>query len=126
MFLNFQATVVVFQQEKPVYVRERDAGMYDIWVYTTTKLIAEQPIMLLLPLIMNLMVYFFIGFTDSFTGFMGFYLVLMMMIQVATSLGYVLSAFFDSESAAAAFAPAINAPINLLAGYMVNLKGIWG
>ena len=125
MFLNFQATVVVFQQEKPVYVRERDAGMYDIWVYATTKLIAEQPVILSIPLVMNILVYFAIGFTDKFSNFMAFYLVLMMMIQVATSLGYMLSSFFNQESAAAAFAPALNVPINLLAGYMINLKYIW-
>jgi len=41
MFLNFLPTVIVFQGEKPIYVRERDGGLYDIWVYATTKMIAE-------------------------------------------------------------------------------------
>jgi len=106
-------------------VRERDAGMYDIWVYCTTKLIAEQPVVLFIPLLFNLMVYFAVGFTDKFSNFVGFYLIMMMMIQAAMSLGYMLSAFFNSESGAAAFAPAINVPINMLAGYMINLTGIF-
>ena len=41
MFLNFLPTVIVFQSEKPVFVRERAANMYDIWIYATTKMIAE-------------------------------------------------------------------------------------
>ena len=49
MYLNFQPTVIVFQGEKPIYTRERDSGMYDIWTYATTKLIAEIPIMLFVP-----------------------------------------------------------------------------
>lgn len=69
MFLNFQPTVIVFQGEKPVYVRERDSGMYDIWVYTTTKLIAETPIMLVVPIVFLLLIYFAIGLTNSFTQF---------------------------------------------------------
>ena len=70
MQLNFLPTVVVFQGEKPVYVRERDSGMYDIWVYATTKMIAEMPIMLAVPMIMNFLTYWFIGYTNSFSQFM--------------------------------------------------------
>ena len=62
MFLNFLPTVIVFQGEKPVFIRERDANMYDIWIYATTKMIAEIPIMLLVPLMLVIVVYPAIGF----------------------------------------------------------------
>lgn len=39
--------------------------MYDVWIYATTKLIAELPIMFIVPLLFNFMVYFAIGFTNS-------------------------------------------------------------
>ena len=61
-------------------MRERDSGMYDIWVYATTKLIAEIPIMLIVPALFEFLVYFAIGFTDSFSQFFKYYLVLFMMI----------------------------------------------
>jgi len=38
--------------------------MYDIWVYATTKLIAEIPIMSLVPFVFLCLVYFAIGFED--------------------------------------------------------------
>lgn len=65
MLFNFLPTVVVFQGEKPIYVRERDSGMYDIWIYAATKHLAETPIMLATPLLLNATVYFAIGFQNN-------------------------------------------------------------
>lgn len=80
MFLNFLPTVIVFQGEKPIYVRERDSGLYHIWIYATTKLLAEMPIYLIVPLLLNLMLFFVIGYIDRFSTFAGFYLILMLMV----------------------------------------------
>ena len=80
MYLNFQPTVIVFQGEKPIYVRERDSGMYDVWTYATTKLIAEIPIMLFVPFLFLIVIYFAIGLTDAVSNFVAFYVVLMFMV----------------------------------------------
>ena len=60
--LWYQPTVIVFQDEKPVFVRERASGMYEIWIYATTKWIAELPIATLTPLLFNFIMYFSVGF----------------------------------------------------------------
>jgi len=99
--------------------------MYDIWVYATTKLIAEIPIMLIVPFIMLLITYFAIGLRDRFSEFFQYYLVLTLMIQAATAMGYALSSVFNHETTAVAFAPIVNMPLNLLGGYMINLKDIF-
>jgi ABC-type multidrug transport system permease subunit len=126
MFLNFLPTVIVFQGEKPIFVRERASNMYDIWVYATTKMFAEIPIMLLTPAILVLAIYFTIGFVDSAAAFFQFYLIIALMVQAATAMGYFLSSAFNSETAAVAFAPIINMPLTLLGGYMINLNSIKG
>jgi len=77
---NYLPAVAVFQQEKPIYVRERDSGMYDIWVYATTKFFAEIPITLFVSFLFVLMTYFSIGFTDSISNFLSFYLVMFLLI----------------------------------------------
>jgi hypothetical protein len=51
--------------------------------------------------------------------------VIFMMMQAATAMGYALSSVFNHETTAVAFAPIINMPLNLLGGYMINLKGIF-
>lgn len=117
--------MIVFQGEKPVYTRERDSGMYDIWIYATTKLIAEIPIMLFIPGLFLLITYFAFGLTNSATQFLMYYLVLMLMIQAATAMGYALSSVFNHETTAVAFAPIVNMPLNLLGGYMINLSNIF-
>lgn len=108
-----------------MYVRERDSGMYDIWIYATTKLIAEIPIMLIVPFVFLLITYFSIGLTDQFSNFIAFYVILFMMIQAATAMGYALSSAFNHETTAVAFAPIVNMPLNLLGGYMINLSNIF-
>ena len=54
--------------------------MYDIWIYATTKHFAEMPIMLLTPAILNVCIYFSIGFENSVVEFIQFYLILAMML----------------------------------------------
>ena len=125
MFLNFLPTINVFQGEKPIFVRERDSGLYQIWIYATTKLLAEIPIMLFVPFLLNLLLYFVIGYEDRLSVFFQFYLILLLMVQAASSLGYFLSSIFNHETTAVAFSPIINLPLNLLGGYMINLKNIF-
>lgn len=61
-------------------MRERDSGMYDIWVYATTKVIAEIPISMVTPFVFLCTIYFAIGLTDAATNFFGCYLVISLMI----------------------------------------------
>ena len=95
MSFNFLPTVIVFQGEKPIYVREKDSGMYDIWIYATTKWLAEIPIMLIVPLILDISIYFSIGFQNDIVEFIEYYLIMAMMVQAATALGYLLSSIFS-------------------------------
>lgn len=108
-----------------MYVRERDSGMYDIWVYATTKLIAETPIMALVPAITLIMIYFSIGLRDSFSEFVEYYVLIFMVIQASTAMGYTLSSAFNHAGTATAFAPIVNMPLSILGGFMLNLNGIF-
>jgi ABC-type transport system involved in multi-copper enzyme maturation permease subunit len=89
-------------------------------------MIAEIPIMLFVPLMLLIFVYPAIGFQDRFSEFLQFYLILALMVQAATAMGYFLSSVFNSETAAVAFAPIMNLPLSLLGGYMINLQSIKG
>ena len=122
---NFLPTVIVFQSEKPIYTREKDSGMYDIWIYATTKWLAEMPIMFLVPVLLDVCVYFSVGFSNSVYEFFQFYLVMAMMIQASTATGYLLSSIFSQETTAVACVPLFNIPMTLTAGYLINLKGIF-
>jgi len=122
--LNFLPTIIVFKSEEPVYIRERQSRLYHIWIYATSKMIAEFPTLLMVPLMMNLLLYFAIGFDDKFETFFKFYLTLVLMVQAAVAMGYFVSSIFRAESTAVAFAPIFNMPVTLLGGFMISLKGI--
>jgi len=124
MLLNYIPTILVFKSEEPVYLRERTSGLYQIWVYAMSKLLDELPIMLAFPMLMNLMLYFVVGYEISFLVFIQFYLILMMVVQAAMAMGYFTGSIFRAEAAAVAFAPIFNLPLTLLGGFMVSLKGI--
>lgn len=79
-FLNFIPTILVFKTEEAVYLRERSSGLYQIWVYATSKLLAEMPLMLFFPMLVNVLLYWVIGFEDKFAVFFKFYLGLVLVV----------------------------------------------
>ena len=85
-------------------------------------MIAELPISFAVPMMLVLIIYFAIGFQDEASTFFKFYLMLLLMVQAATALGYFLSSSFNHETTAVALSPLINLPLSLLGGYMINLN----
>lgn len=54
--------LLVFQIERPVFIREYSNQMYDILPYYMTKLMIDMPLMILTPLLMELIIYWSVGF----------------------------------------------------------------
>ena len=123
--LNFTSTIIIFQGERPVFVRERDSGMYDIWIYATTKMIAETPIMLFISALTNVMIYWSVGYNNDITEWLEFYAFIFMVMQAGTAMGYAVSSGFTVQGTATSIAPMVNIPLSILGGYMISLKGIF-
>jgi ABC-type multidrug transport system permease subunit len=60
---NLMGTILVFQQERPVFLREQANKMYSVTAYYLAKILIETPILALTPMIFALIVYFGIGLT---------------------------------------------------------------
>ena len=73
-----------------------------------------------------LLIYWVIGFQKGFGHFMQFYLVIFLVVQSATALGYAMSSLFAHETTAVAIAPIFSLTLNVLAGFMVNLTSFQG
>jgi len=56
------AIVLEFPKERPVFIRERSSGTYSIMAYFLSKQVVELPILLLLPLMENAIMFWAIGF----------------------------------------------------------------
>ena len=98
MFMgNFFNAVLVFQAERPVFLREYANKTYDIAPYYFAKLLVDTPIMLLTPLIGTLIVYFSVGLERSAEQFFSHYIVLTFCALSSASFGYLLSAMFEND-----------------------------
>lgn len=101
------ATVFLFQDERPIFLREYANKMYSVPTYYLAKVLADTPVLTLAPLVFSLIVYFKIGLTISVSQYFCFYLILLMMVYSASGFGYVISSIFSEGDTAAAMAPLI-------------------
>lgn len=121
MFMgNFFNAILVFQAERPVFLREQANKMYRVFPYYMSKLIVDTPILLLTPMIACLMTYWAIGLENTVDQFFGCYLVLVLCAMAAASLGYFLSSLFENEAAATSLAPLFIMPMLLFGGLFTN------
>jgi len=90
----YMGTILVFQGERPVFLREQSNHMYGTTAYYLSKVVGEMPLMVVAPLVYTAIIYFAIGFTRSVSHFFCFYLVLESNVQAAAGLGYCLASVF--------------------------------
>jgi ATP-binding cassette, subfamily G (WHITE), eye pigment precursor transporter len=116
------ATVLEFQKERAVFIREKASGMYSISPYYLSKLLLEFPLLLALPLLENLMTFYGIGYMSENHNFWKFYLVYFATVQVGTAMGYFISCCFDNMMSASQVTPFAVMPSVLFGGFVVNLS----
>ena len=109
-------TILTFQEERPVFLREQANKMYNVGAYYMGKIVAETPILSITPMIFTIIVYFKIGLTINASQFFYFYLIVLLISQCAASFGYFISSIFDKEEMAVALAPVVMMPIILFGG----------
>jgi ABC-type multidrug transport system permease subunit len=113
---NMMGTIIIFQVERPVFLREQANKMYSVTAYYLAKVLADLPLQLVTPIVFTVIVYFGIGMTIEASKFFYFYLILMLLTQCAASFGYFMSSIFNREETAVSLAPIIMQPIILFGG----------
>jgi ABC-type multidrug transport system permease subunit len=120
--MPLMGTLGLFQNERPVFLREQANNMYSIFIYFLTKTMTEQPINLMAPFMNCLIVYYAMGFDHTFDNFIIFYLTIYFLIQANLAFGYVLSSIFHDYAVANMAAPAIMMPLILFSGFYSNYE----
>lgn len=120
MMQYFFSTILVFQRERPVFLREQSNLMYDVMPYYLAKVALEMPVLIVGPLLMQLEIYWSVKFEPGAQAWFSMYLALMMTAQNASALGYFLSACFSSMEQATIFGPVIMMPVILFGGLFAN------
>jgi ATP-binding cassette subfamily G (WHITE) protein 1 len=99
--------------------------MYGLVPYFMTKNLLEQPALLLQPLVTLLVVFWGVGFNNSFETFARMWLILMLLCQCGSALGFMISASVDSIQKASALSSAVTLPSILFGGLFVQNSSVF-
>lgn len=77
----------VFCAEMPVFLREHFNGMYRVDVYFLCKTLAEVPLFVAIPIIFTCITYYLVGLNPSAQRFFVANIIVMLVANVAVSLG---------------------------------------
>lgn len=119
-FQNVFAVINVFCAELPIFMREHANGMYRVDVYFLCKTLAETPVFLVLPLLFISLPYYLIGLNPEPARFFLACLIIVLVANVATSFGYLISCISSSVSMALSIGPPIVIPFMLFGGFFLN------
>jgi len=93
---NFMNTILVFQNERPVFLREQANKMYGVFSYFVAKVTMDTPVLIIAPLIFSMITYWSLGMEYTFEQYAKFFLAVTMTCQAAASLGYLISSIFEN------------------------------
>lgn len=109
-----------FLEERNIYQREQQAGMYYTSAYFLAKTIIEGPTLLLFPLIFGTISYWMIGFSSSAEQFVIFLFGIMTFAATAASLFLAIGAIAPNQVVASICAPLVVVLFLLFGGFYVN------
>ena len=121
MFLSAEPMLLVFPQERPVFIREHISGTYGTTAYILAKSLVDIPVCLLESIIAILLTYWMVGFNGNF-----FYIVgaLTLLCNVSSSLSLLIGATTSSSEAALNMSPAVFVPQILFSGFLIPSSNI--
>ena len=59
---NMMATIIIFQDERPVFLREQANKMYYVSPYYFAKVVVDFPFTIISPILSTIILYFGVGF----------------------------------------------------------------
>ena len=120
LFFFAAASVLLFQNERPVFLREQANQLYDIKPYFASKNVLEIPLGLVAPAIILLITYWCCGFVHSATDFFKIWIVMILIGQTGIGMGSVVSSFARNPTTATMMIPLITMPNVLFGGLLAN------
>ena len=64
-FLAIQSVILIFPDERPVFLREANSGMYQVTAYFFSKLASELPFGIIIPGVFSAVMYHATGFNNN-------------------------------------------------------------
>ena len=109
-------SIITFQMERDVFLREQYNNMYNPVAYFIAKNMVEVPAIIIAPMLQLLVIYWGAGYIH----FLRVYLVMFLTANTSLGVGLLVSAMSPSLTAATSIAPAFTMPFILFGGLFAN------
>eukprot|EP00123_Amoebidium_parasiticum_P015471 comp22988_c0_seq1/m.36596 comp22988_c0_seq1/g.36596 ORF comp22988_c0_seq1/g.36596 comp22988_c0_seq1/m.36596 type:complete len:647 (-) comp22988_c0_seq1:242-2182(-) len=119
------SAMLLFHNEKPIFLRERAAGAYRVSAYYLAKSFAETPVEIFFPIIFGTITYWMLGLQASAAKFFFFLLTLVTHHFTSQGIGLLLSAATPSIQVGQAVGPVLIVLLMLFGGFYLNSDDIW-
>lgn len=128
MFIAFSAVknvILIFPDERPVFLREVNNNMYNVSPYFWSKIISELPISVATPALFGILVYWVVGLnTNESSKFAIFLATIILLYNAGQSYALVIGALVPDKALAVSLTPVILIPFLLFAGFFISPEDI--
>jgi len=124
-FNAVQNVILIFPDERPVFLREVNNNMYNVGPYFWSKVTTELPMSILTPTIFGCLVYYAVGFSTVYMyKFALFLVILILLYSAASGYAFVISTLVSDKALAVTLTPVLLIPFMLFAGFFVASEDI--
>lgn len=123
-FNAIQNVILIFPDERPVFLREVNNNMYNVGPYFWAKVISELPFSIMTPVIFGCIVYFTVALNPGVDHFLMFLLTLVLIYNASSGYSLIISASFSDKQLAVTLTPVLIIPFMLFAGFFVSTSSI--
>ena len=118
-FNAIQNVILIFPDERPVFLREVNNNMYRCSPYFWAKVISEMPFSIITPSVFGCITYYSVGLIPDFSHFVTFLLTLILAYNASSGYSLIISASFSDKQLAVTLTPVLIIPFMLFAGFFV-------
>ena len=111
---------IVFPKERLVFLKEESAGLYSTFAFFLSKNLIEFPVVVLIPLISTLILYWMVGLDSNAGVFFTFYLAYFLISLTGNSLGLLLGSIIPDPKIVGLLVPVLLVPFILFSGFFKN------
>ncbi len=99
VFNSIQSLILLFPDERPVFLREQASGMYGVTAYYFAKISSEIPLFVMLPTLLSLITYFALGLniTDSGEHFFMFVFIAISLYIAGGGMGLLIGSAVSNK-----------------------------
>lgn len=119
-----QNVILIFPDERPVFLREVNNNMYKVGPYFLAKISSEMPFSILMPTTFGIIVYFAVGLNPTAGNFFLFLITLILIYNASSGYSLIISASFANKQVAVTLTPVLIVPFMLFAGFFVAASTI--